>query len=119
MFDIILLLHVVFAVVLIALILLQQGKGADMGAAFGSGSANTFFGSQGPASFLMKLTASLMALFFVTSLILGHLSSSHAQSGLEGLPQTVQSQSSTQPVSKQSVVKEHAETVSHPQKAKA
>lgn len=77
MFEIILLLHVVIALGLIALILLQQGKGADMGAAFGSGSANTVFGSQGPASFLMKLTGSLMAIFFVTSLVLGHMSTSH------------------------------------------
>jgi preprotein translocase subunit SecG len=70
----ILLFHVVVAVALIALILLQQGKGADMGAAFGSGASGTLFGSRGPASFLMKLTGGLMALFFITSLTLGYLS---------------------------------------------
>ena len=87
MFELVLLLHVVFACVLVILILLQQGKGADMGAAFGSGSSNTVFGSQGPASFLMKLTGGLMALFFVTSLVLGHCSTSHGSSlGLGVVP---------------------------------
>jgi preprotein translocase subunit SecG len=74
----ILLFHVVVAVALIALILLQQGKGADMGAAFGSGASSTLFGSRGPASFLMKLTGGLMALFFITSLSLGYLSAKSA-----------------------------------------
>ncbi|MDF2939830.1 MAG: secG [Gammaproteobacteria bacterium] len=75
---IILLFHVVVAVGLIALILLQQGKGADMGAAFGSGGSGTLFGSRGPASFLMKLTGGLMAAFFITSLTLGYLSARSA-----------------------------------------
>ncbi|MDF2690735.1 MAG: secG [Gammaproteobacteria bacterium] len=74
----ILLFHVVVAVALIALILLQQGKGADMGAAFGSGASGTLFGSRGPASFLMKLTGGLLALFFITSLSLGYLSAKAA-----------------------------------------
>ena len=69
----ILLVHIVLAFSIIALVLLQQGKGATMGAAFGSGASNTLFGSAGPASFLMKLTALLMALFFVTSLSLSYL----------------------------------------------
>jgi len=74
----ILLFHVLVAVALIALILLQQGKGADMGAGFGSGASGTLFGSRGPASFLMKLTGGLMALFFITSLSLGYLSGKSA-----------------------------------------
>ncbi|MDF2529433.1 MAG: secG [Gammaproteobacteria bacterium] len=74
----ILLFHIVIALALIALILLQQGKGADMGAAFGSGGSGTLFGSRGPASFLMKLTGGMMALFFVTSLSLGYLSAKSA-----------------------------------------
>lgn len=73
MLQIILLIHIVIALALIGLVLLQQGKGADMGAAFGSGSSNTLFGSRGPASFLMKLTGGLVALFFITSLTLGAL----------------------------------------------
>ena len=64
-------LHVIISVSLIALIFLQHGKGADMGAAFGSGASNTMFGSVGPAPFLMKVTTGLTAAFFVTSLVLG------------------------------------------------
>jgi preprotein translocase subunit SecG len=68
MYNFILLVHVLFCLAIIALVLLQQGKGADVGAAFGSGSANSVFGSRGPASFLFKLTIFFAALFFVTSI---------------------------------------------------
>ena len=68
-------IHVVICISLIALVLLQHGKGADMGAAFGSGASNTMFGSVGPAPFLMKVTTGLTAGFFVTSLILGFFAS--------------------------------------------
>ena len=80
MLQIILLIHIVIALALIGLVLLQQGKGADMGAAFGSGSSNTLFGSRGPASFLMKLTGGLVALFFITSLTLGALATHQVKS---------------------------------------
>ena len=70
MYNFILLVHVLFCLAIIALVLLQQGKGADVGAAFGSGSANSVFGSRGPASFLFKLTIFFAALFFVTSIAL-------------------------------------------------
>ena len=73
MIEIVLIIHIIIAIAIVALVLLQQGKGANMGAAFGSGASNTLFGSRGPASFLMKLTGGLVALFFVTSLTLGHL----------------------------------------------
>ena len=59
--------------------LLQQGKGASMGAAYGSGASGTVFGSRGPAGFLMKLTAFLVAAFFVTSLLLGYMAASNAR----------------------------------------
>jgi len=59
---------------LIGLILLQHGKGADVGAAFGSGASQTVFGSQGSASFLTRTTAVLAVVFFVTSLGLAYLS---------------------------------------------
>lgn len=77
--QVIILLHILIAVAIIALVLLQQGKGANMGAAFGSGASNTLFGSRGPASFLMKLTGGLLALFFVTSLTLGYLAAKQAR----------------------------------------
>ena len=65
--------HVVVAIALIALVLLQQGKGADAGAAFGSGASATMFGSQGSASFLSRTTAVLAMAFFLTSLTLAYL----------------------------------------------
>jgi len=68
--NIILVLHVVIAVSLIALVLLQQGKGADAGAAFGAGASGTVFGSKGSSSFLTRTTGILAAMFFATSLTL-------------------------------------------------
>lgn len=70
--TVILIIHVLAALSLIGLILLQQGKGADMGAAFGSGASSTVFGSQGSASFLTRSTAILATIFFLTSLTLGY-----------------------------------------------
>ena len=72
--TIILAVHIVIAVSLVILILLQTGKGAEMGAAFGSGASGTVFGSRGSASFLTRTTAILAAAFFVTSLTLAYLS---------------------------------------------
>ncbi len=68
--QLVLMIHILLCLALVALVLLQQGKGANMGPAFGSGASNTLFGSRGPASFLMKLTGTIAALFFVTSLAL-------------------------------------------------
>jgi preprotein translocase subunit SecG len=68
--NIVLVIHVVIAVSLIALVLLQQGKGADAGAAFGAGASGTVFGSKGSSSFLTRTTGVLAALFFATSLTL-------------------------------------------------
>ncbi len=67
MHQILLVVQILVAISLIGLILLQQGRGADAGAAFGSGSSGSIFGSRGPASFLAKLTALLAALFFFNS----------------------------------------------------
>ena len=66
--------HVLLAIVLIVLILLQHGKGADMGAAFGSGSAGSLFGASGSATFLSRATSFVAALFFATSMSLTYLS---------------------------------------------
>ncbi len=71
--------HVVTAVILIGLVLIQHGKGADMGAAFGSGSAGSLFGSSGSANFLSRSTAVAATVFFVTSLSLTYLYSHPAQ----------------------------------------
>jgi len=71
--------HVITAVVLIGLVLMQHGKGADMGAAFGTGSAGSLFGSSGSANFLSRSTAVAATLFFITSLLLTYLYSHPAQ----------------------------------------
>ena len=60
--------HIIVAITVIALVLLQHGKGADMGAAFGSGSAGSLFGATGSANFLSRSTAIVATLFFLTSL---------------------------------------------------
>lgn len=65
MHSILLVVHIMVAVALIGLVLVQRGKGAEMGAAFGSGASNTVFGSRGSASFLTRATAILAILFFV------------------------------------------------------
>ena len=70
MLTILLVAHVFIALGLIGLILIQHGKGADMGAAFGAGASSTVFGSQGSGSFLTRTTAILAAAFFVNSLVL-------------------------------------------------
>jgi preprotein translocase subunit SecG len=73
MFTFFTLLHVTACIMLILIVLLQTGKGADMGAAFG-GSTQTVFGSSGPAGFLNKMTTGVAILFMVTSLSLCYLS---------------------------------------------
>ena len=67
-------LQVLVALALIGVVLLQHGKGADMGASFGGGSSQTLFGARGSATFLSRVTAVLATLFFVTSLGLAYLS---------------------------------------------
>lgn len=71
--QLLLVFHVLICAALVILVLIQQGKGAEMGAAFGSGASQTLFGSQGSGSFLMKITGLCAALFFITSLTLGYL----------------------------------------------
>lgn len=68
-------LHVLVAASVVGLVLLQHGKGADMGAAFGSGASGSLFGATGSANFLSRATAILAALFFATSLGLTYFSS--------------------------------------------
>jgi len=64
--------HIIVAIAVIAMVLLQHGKGADMGAAFGSGSSGSLFGATGSANFLSRGTAILATLFFLTSLGLAY-----------------------------------------------
>jgi len=76
----ILVIHVVAAAGLIGLVLLQHGKGADMGAAFGSGASGSLFGSSGSANFLSRTTAVLAAVFFLTSMGLTYVTGHKPQS---------------------------------------
>jgi len=64
--------HIIVAISVIALVLMQHGKGADMGAAFGGGSSGSLFGSTGSANFLSRSTAILATVFFLTSLSLAY-----------------------------------------------
>jgi preprotein translocase subunit SecG len=68
MYQVIIAIHVLLGLGVIGLVMMQQGKGADAGASFGTGSAGSVFGAQGAASFLSRTTAILASLFFVTSL---------------------------------------------------
>lgn len=78
---VVLVVHVIAALAIIGLVLLQHGKGADMGAAFGSGSSGSLFGATGSANFLSRTTAVLAALFFATSLALAYLATHRPQTG--------------------------------------
>jgi len=73
LFSILLTVHIVVGITVIGLVLLQHGKGADMGAAFGGGSSGSLFGASGSANFLSRTTAALATVFFITSLSLSYL----------------------------------------------
>jgi len=90
LYSILVSIDVLLAIGIIGLILIQHGKGADVGAAFGSGASGTVFGSQGSASFLTRLTAVLATLFFVNSLALAYLASNRpvAESVIDKVEQT-------------------------------
>jgi preprotein translocase subunit SecG len=83
-------LHVVVAAALIGFVLLQHGKGADMGAAFGSGTSGSLFGAAGSANFLSRTTAALATVFFLSSLGLTYLAANR------GAPKDIMQQGVTQ-----------------------
>ncbi|MEK6682215.1 MAG: preprotein translocase subunit SecG [Nitrospirota bacterium] len=74
MTTLLVMVHIVMSIVLILIVLLQAGKGADVGAAFGGGSSHTVFGSRGAGTFLSRLTAAAAIIFMLTSLSLAYLS---------------------------------------------
>ena len=88
--NIILVVHVILAIAVVGLVLLQQGKGADAGAAFGSGASSTVFGARGSGNFMTRMTAVLATLFFVTSLSLATLARqlSGGESVVDAVPGT-------------------------------
>ncbi len=74
MSQILIIIHIVVSIALIMIVLLQTGKGSDMGAAFGGGSSQTLFGSTGASTFLSKATTGAAIIFMLTSLSLAYLS---------------------------------------------
>lgn len=77
--TLVLVVHIIAALAMIGLILIQQGKGAEQGASFGAGASGTVFGSAGSANFLTKSTAVLTAIFFMTSISLAVFAKHNAQ----------------------------------------
>lgn len=99
MYVTLLVFFLLISIGLIALIVLQQGKGADMGASFGAGASSTLFGSSGSGNFMTRMTAILATLFFIVSLVLGNMSSKqHRQSSeWENLSQPVKDEKISAP----------------------
>lgn len=74
LYEFLLVAYLIIALLLIGFVLIQQGKGADMGASFGAGGSNTVFGSSGSGNFMTRTTAVLAGLFFFISLMIGSIS---------------------------------------------
>ena len=85
--TIIIIVHVIAAIAIVGLVLLQQGKGADAGASFGAGASQTVFGASGSGNFLVRATTISAVIFFVTSLSLAIFAKNQAGTGTTtGLP---------------------------------
>ena len=101
--TLIVVIHVIVAIAIVGLVLLQQGKGADAGASFGAGASQTVFGSSGTGNFLVKATTIAAVIFFVTSLSLAIIARSQSGVGATtGLPvvnnpELLEETTSTQP----------------------
>ena len=76
MYEILLVVYLIVALALIGFVLIQQGKGADMGSSFGAGASGTVFGSSGAGNFMTKTTTTLATVFFILSIVLGNLTAS-------------------------------------------
>ena len=100
MFSLVLTIHILVALAIIGLVLVQHGKGADMGAAFGSGSSGSLFGATGSANFLSRTTAVLATVFFVTSLTLAYMASHKPKTSGSVMENAVQSQPLSVPAPK-------------------
>ena len=83
MYEALLVVFLIVAIGLVGLVMLQQGKGADMGASFGAGASGTLFGSSGSGNFMTRMTAVFATLFFIISLVLGNINSNKTSKGSE------------------------------------
>ena len=97
LFSIVLTIHILAALGVIGLVLVQHGKGADMGAAFGSGASGSLFGATGSANFLSRATSVLAAIFFVTSLSLAYIASNKPKTVGSVMQDAVKSQPLSEP----------------------
>ncbi|WP_126445092.1 preprotein translocase subunit SecG [Sulfuricystis multivorans] len=93
LFTITLTVHIIVGLAVIGLVLIQHGKGADMGAAFGSGASGSLFGATGSANFLSRSTAVLAAIFFITSLSLAYMASQRPAAAASSVTDTVKTES--------------------------
>ncbi|HEY2455372.1 MAG TPA: preprotein translocase subunit SecG [Scandinavium sp.] len=97
MYEALLVIFLLVAIGLVGLIMLQQGKGADMGASFGAGASATLFGSSGSGNFMTRMTAVLATLFFIISLVLGNINTNKTSKGSEWDNLTAPKSEQTQP----------------------
>ena len=99
MYEILLVIYLVAALGVIGLVMIQQGKGADMGASFGAGASGTLFGSSGSGNFLTRMTTLCAIIFFAISLVLGNISAkkSAETSGWDNLSAPAATQTVEQP----------------------
>ncbi|OQA33213.1 MAG: Protein-export membrane protein SecG [Betaproteobacteria bacterium ADurb.Bin341] len=104
LFSLVLTVHVLVALVIIGLVLMQHGKGADMGAAFGSGASGSLFGASGSANFLSRTTGILAAVFFATSLSLAYIASHKPKATGSVMQEAVKSQPAPAPAPAAAVV---------------
>ena len=111
MYEVLIVIYLIVALAIVGLVLIQQGKGADMGASFGSGSSGSLFGSSGAGNFLTRSTGVLATVFFIISLMLGNITAERANKPSEFKDLTVDAVETTDapvatevPVSKDSDV---------------
>lgn len=101
LYQVLIVVYLIVAICLVGLVLMQQGKGADMGASFGAGSSATIFGSSGSGNFLTRATTWLAIAFFAISLVLGNLTANRVKATDEwndlGAPATEQSVPAVEP----------------------
>jgi preprotein translocase subunit SecG len=90
MSTIVLGIHIIVCVLLIMIVLLQSGKGAEMGVSLGGGSSQTLFGAAGPASFLTKITTAVAVIFMLTSLSLAYMAGNKGDTSVMKTPAPVE-----------------------------
>ncbi len=101
MTSIIVTIHIIVCVLLILIVLLQSGKGAEMGVSLGGGASQTLFGASGPASLLAKVTTGVAIIFMITSLSLAYLSGHQSESSVMKNADTVEQSQPVQPAQDQ------------------